>query len=218
MTVNDVITGALRRLGVIASGETPTGAEAADALTAFNAMCADYFDSIRQLTEYRLTQSLTLVNEDLNFVASGVALTITLPQEPREGQRFGVYDGAGSLATYPVTIAPNGRLIGGVSTLVLSTTGTAKQWFYRSDMGWVLIADKALTDDPYLPLHDGLTAMLAMRLADEYGAEPQPATVELARSTRSKLNRRFSRPLCVSVDDGVLSRSIQTARYGLELP
>lgn len=215
-TANDVITDALRRPGTIAPGETPSASEAAQALARLNAMCVDMFDGWTPLTDKRLTASVRLRDEDYNFVATGVAATITLPADPREGQRVGVYDGAGTLATYPVTLNANGKRIENAASVTVSTNGLSRQWFYRADKGWTRIADVAVGDEPIFPFHDGLGAMLAIELAESYGTPVGPVLARAAEKARARLNLRFNRRKPVACDEAVLLLSVPTRPTGLD--
>src|SRR4051812_13382736 len=71
----------------------------------------------------------------LNLTA---AQTVYLDPNPVDGQRFGVLDKSGNLATYPLTVIGNGRTVSNSATTVFNVNGENSEYFYREDLGdWV---------------------------------------------------------------------------------
>ncbi len=77
MTAQELINGALRLIGVIAAGETPSADESADALAAFNAMIQNWNEGIAKA----LAGSYASVIYTFNPLAtySDLSDTISLP-------------------------------------------------------------------------------------------------------------------------------------------
>jgi len=90
-TARTIITAAMRKLGVLASGETPRADEAADALLALNAMLASWS-----------TSSLLVPRINQEVVTAG-ASPITLTSRPMRVLDSTVLDGS---TDYPVAALP----------------------------------------------------------------------------------------------------------------
>lgn len=193
MIVRQLINRALRMLRVIASGETPTADELADALSAYNAM-------ISSMRGHGVGPALRpMIRENGYAVAGGLydeAALIT-PLKPFDGARFGV-SGACTVTT-DLTIEG-----GSVSVPTV--------WFYRADKReWIFEAFAAVEDDPQFPeeFHEGLAALLAVRMP-EYGAELTPQIVGLADECMSNLMQRYRPRINPGCDLGVLRMSRQS--------
>lgn len=193
MTVREIITRALQMLRVIASGETPTADELADGLISYNAM-------ISGLRGHGVGPALRpMASQSGSAVIGGLHTDTTLvaPEDPFDGARFGV-TGACSLSSDDD------------STIANATE--ASVYFYRADQhAWIVEADASdLSDEPQFPasFHDGLAAMLALRLPG-YGAEPSQAAVVLADECDSRLRARYRPRINPGCDSGVLLMSRQ---------
>jgi hypothetical protein len=131
------------------------------------------------------------------YQVGATSITLTLPANPRDGWRFGVADATGTLSTFNTIVAPNGRQIEGASaSLTLSTNDTHRSWFFRGDTGnWVREADFAASDDIYFPddLIRGLSGMLAVALAEEYGREPPAIAIGTAQRGEALFRERYGR-------------------------
>ena len=124
----------------------------------------------------------------------GAAATLYLDPNPRDGARFGVIDNGGNLATYNVTIKPNGRRIETASTLTLNTNSLNREWFYRGDLGnWVRVIDLALDDTSPLPAEfdDMLITLLNVRLNPRHGAKTSEEMVEVLKRMRRQFRARY---------------------------
>lgn len=198
MTVLDIIKAALRINGTIAAGDEPEAGDAQDSLSAYNRMVRSMFGTVigPRVSPKGLTASTTAISGRIYSVGSQT-LTITLPYDPRSGSRVGVADGNAGLATYPVTIARNGRLLeGSASNITLNGNGDARQWFFRGDTAnWERERDLDLTEEPYFPdeLVSRLPWMLAFMLMSEFGAEIRPDVAQMATEGRQHFNRVYGR-------------------------
>lgn len=198
MTVLDIIKAALRINGSLAAGDEPSASEGQDSLAAYNRMVRSMFGTVigPRVSPGYGTINLTGVSGRVYIVGSQT-ITITLPYNPRSGARIGIADGNANLATYPVTVARNGRLLeGAASNITLSTNGTTRTWFFRGDTAnWERERDLDLTDEPYFPdeLQARLPWMLAFMLMSEFGAEIRPDVAQMATEGRQHFNRVYGR-------------------------
>lgn len=177
------VTEALRRLNVLLL--STVGNEAGDGLTEYN-IEGDY-------TDETFTSPWVPDNARLMFNNTS-AKTYLLDPYPQDGQRFAVADVAGNLATYNVTINPNGRRIEDALTLALSTNGLYRQWLYRSDIGnWVRISEVAEDDEmPFgIEFDDYFVTALALRLNPRYGQTITPETNAAYQRAKSQLRSRY---------------------------
>lgn len=173
-TVSQVITRAMRMIGVLADGETPSAGESDDALTVFNFTQRALFGDVIGVKLEPETAATGNVRYGALYEGGASAVTLTCPANPRDGWRFGINDAKGTMNTNNVTVAPNGRKFKGVaaSSTVLNTAALYETYFFRADTGdWVLEADLALSDNVYFPdpLLGSLAAMVAVNLSNEYG-------------------------------------------------
>lgn len=191
MTVREIIRRALQLLRVVSPGETPSADEMADGLIAYNAM-------VSALRGYGVGPALRpMASRSGSAVIGGLHTDATLvaPEDPFDGARFGV-TGACSLST--------------ADDSTITSATEACSLFYRADIHeWIIEADASGLDvEPQLPaeFHDGLAALLALRLPD-YGSEPSQATVMLADGCDSRLRARYRPRINPGCDSGVLLMS-----------
>lgn len=197
-TVSEIITRAMRMNGTLADGETPSASEADDALTVYNQMQRALFGDVIGVKLEPETAATGAVRYGALYEAGAAAVTLTCPANPKDGWRFGIVDAKGTMNTNNVTVAPNGRKFKGVAatSTVLNTASTYETYFFRADTGdWVLEADQTLTDTVYFPgdMLGGLSAMLAVTLASEYGKEATPVTAGLAKMGQDRFRQRYGR-------------------------
>lgn len=118
----------------------------------------------------------TVVNGGL-YIGGTATATLTLPSNPKDGDRFGFTDG-GTFATYNLTINPNGRFFEGVTTnTVISTAGTNRTYVYtQHNATWNREKDWALSDSFILSpeVRKGFTDLLAITLAAQYNQPREP--------------------------------------------
>lgn len=201
-----IVRRALRLIGTLAAGETPSANEQADALESLNAM----LDSWRteSLSVYALRdETLTFTGAASYTVGVGGALNTTWPVKIEAAyQRADDTD-------YPIRLA-SAIVWAGLSAK--STIGYTAEWLYYEPsypLGkiylypaptagalhlttWVPLAVVTASADMALPpgYLDALTYALAVRLSPEYG---RPVTAELAvlaRSAKDNIQRVNFRP------------------------
>src|SRR5271165_4409065 len=89
-----VISRALRLLGSLAGGDTPGANDAADALTAFNAMKRAWFGTLigPRLSAIGLSGTSGQAENGGEYAIPPNTFSLTAPGNPRPGDRFGVVD------------------------------------------------------------------------------------------------------------------------------
>lgn len=117
--------------------------------------------------------------------------TVTLPAAPRDGWRVVV---AYLVAGQTLTLARNGKLIGGAAANVTPATGA--EYLYRADLAdWRSPLVAALSD--VVPWPDehlrGLAAMLALEMQPAVGLPVKMDTRTLAASTERQMVGRYHR-------------------------
>lgn len=124
------------------------------------------------------------------------ATTLLLDPLPQDGQRVAIVDAIDSLSAHSLTISPNGRKIeAATASVVLNTSGTVREWFYRSDTAnWTKVA--TLSDGDPFPFpgdfDDYFTIMLAARLNPRYGRELGDASQHRLTQQSQAINARYS--------------------------
>lgn len=197
-TCRDVTTLALKKLQVIASGETPTAAESADALVALQGLldgwCRD--GMFGRLRDVHVTADYTAREFQRIRVDAGTVTIPTLFPVSQDGDDYGFQPAqpdADQLADDQLP-DPNNRPPRNRSVVVtVDPAGTWATWFYEGDIGeWVEL--QALTLNDTCPLSrvdaDGLASQLALAVADQFGVEPKPWTIAKAARFRSLLSNR----------------------------
>lgn len=199
MTVQEIIDRALRMIRAKPAGRALLAAERDDGLVAYNAMLLGLFGH-QVGGPVRPATLRDGVAEDGGVYAPQAMRT---PASPVNGARFAV-TGACTVT------ASTGSTIEGAASV--AATGP-RSWFYRADTGnWVREAAQALTDQCLFPddFHDGVAAMLALHVADEYDAQPSDTTVGHARQTARRLRASFRARRPVRADEAVNQLSRQT--------
>lgn len=130
------------------------------------------------------------------------ATTIYFPFEPSDGARMALVNVGDGYDVSPITLDANGRLIEGARTLTFNTaTVTPIMWFYRADIGtWKRIADLALDDSLPFPedYNDFFVAMLASRMAPNYGKVPNQITGSIAGDGLNKFRQQYAQTVDVA--------------------
>lgn len=202
--VSAIIKSAYRESNLVTIGATPTANETAEALSRLNTLVSSVFGNevgghLKALnhggTYSDASCMATYIPVDSRVMANLTgAVTLKLHPTPYDGQRVGVTDILANFATYNLTLDGNGRKIEGVTSLALSTNGTAKVWMYRGDTGnWVLLSTLIETDQmPFPPEYDDFfITTLAMRLAPRNSGVTSGETVEALKRARSQLRARY---------------------------
>mgnify|MGYP006908235510 CR=1 FL=1 len=225
-TCLDIVTRALVKCRVLGAGRTPKAQDAADGLSALQELVdhlSGYGAAHPWLDEYE-DGAVTVTRDQpgyrLHAKTSVAAFTITLPECPRDGARFGVIDADATFNTKNLTIDSDGVLFdatltnageptgGSRSTTVLSTQNLRRSWMYRADLGaWIRISDLTLAGAfPYPAEFDrSWRYMLAVELASDYGVELERPDYITAQHGFSRLAARYVEPLPVAIDGMLLN-------------
>lgn len=198
---SDVIAQAMIHLGELAAGGTPSSTDAADGLTALNAMQRAMFGTV---IGTRLSAQATSGNAgqaenggEYAVNSSSAPFTLTAPLNPRAGSRFGVVDAALSFGRYACSINPNGRQINGeAQNLILVANGGGGRWWYRPDTAnWIPEGDWSSSTP--IPFPDSLIAylpfMLAVIVSAQFGADIPQGVAASAIEGRSAFARAYAR-------------------------
>lgn len=150
---------------------------------------------------------------------SAAAQTIYLPPEPDDGARIGIVDPANRLATYNITLNGNGRPIEDAATLVLSTSGLTRLWFYRADLGkWVRLSELTGAVDEEFPFpqefDDFFITKLAARLNPRYGRSLAEDSAAALVDTLRRIRSRYRQRQIIPADIGVLALTRGTRPLG----
>jgi hypothetical protein len=198
MTPLDVLKRAMRLLGQLESGGTPTTDEQTDGLAAlngiFSAMWGNWIGP--RLVPATYSAAATLYNGRRAECALTAATALTLPANPSDGARVGVTDVGNNFATFNLSVNRNGRLLeGGSSTLVLNTNGTSRSWFFRQDTGdWVREKALLIGDTIFFPdeICEHLPFLLAVRIVPEFSGDALPdAVVSGAALAEAAIKARY---------------------------
>jgi hypothetical protein len=219
--LSSIIADAYRESNLIPIGKDPTTAQVTEGLRLLNALFSAVFgdEAGEALIDWPLgnsgsqtpdtsltTQQRQHPNINRRLLATNeAAITVYLSPRPQDGSRMGIADPLGTLATYPVTINANGRMIEDVASLTINTVGLTREWFYRADLGeWVRITSKASTDEMPFPsdFDNFFIVYLALRLNPRYGRVIDAQSQMIFQSERKKFVARYlqSQPLEV-LDD-----------------
>lgn len=196
-TVRETLIGAIRMTGARGLEDTPSAAETAMALEAFQSL-------LNQLPRVALTDVLISANytageNERVFNTSGGAVTITLPQTVTDS------------ITGETRAPRNG-------SVVEIADATPERHIYISELGsWQEYSNLAETDpQPFGSEHEqGLRAMLAVRVAaDLQVPKLSDWVVEAAVVGRRTIRQRFKQPVTITTDPLLLSA---TQRVGTTL-
>lgn len=219
MTGRDLVSAALRKLGVLASGETPSASEATDGLSEFNRMIDSW--STEKLLVYAVTAEapLTLVPGQATYTM-GVAGDIT--SRPVRIDRALIRDGQTDYpvrilsldeyariqnkslqSTYPYGLYDDGGYPQRTITLY-PVPNAAKSLILFTDR--VLTGLATLDTSVSFPpgYEDACVCNLAVRLSVEYGKAVSEVLAQQAVGSKADIKRANLKPAYLRCDDGVL--------------
>lgn len=206
-TAQTIIDRALRLIGAIASGESPTATEGADGLTALNAMLDSWRNE--KLTTYAISDlSLTMTGAASYTVGPSGDVNTTRPLKVESAyQTLNGID-------YPVEViekdewdsipdkTTTGDLVESVHYSPTVTTGTL--YAYPRASGTLHInvrtpLDQFATVGTTVTLPPGyeraLSFNLAIEIAPEYERQPSAAIIQMAKESKAAIKRTNSRPI-----------------------
>lgn len=219
-TAQTIIDRALRLIGAVASGESPTTAESNDGLTALNAMISSW--QTEKLNVYAFVDTeFTLVAADSSYTVGPSGNFALTPRPPKIEQ---VYVRASNI-DYPVELVDYEKwnsIPDKTSTSDLPiyayyeptlTTGTLQLWPVPTTahslhiVTWTSLAElAALSTTITLPqgYERALAYNLAIEVAPEYEKEPSDSVVGIARESKAAIKRANIRPMLAYTELGSL--------------
>lgn len=207
---SDIIRNAMIELEVLEAGGNPTASETTDCQFRLQAIVDRLFGhgTGSHLADLAVNATANVFADQRVLLSTAVAMTLTFPAAPLNGQRIQVLDVISCFPTYTVTLNGNGRLIEGLTTKAITAGAT---WLYTAASGnWQKIAT-LLTTDPLLFNEDEFfTLELAKRIAPMFGAKlTQEAQIALIEAT-NRIKARFRSTAVIPCDDAVRYLSRQS--------
>jgi hypothetical protein len=195
----------MRKIGALASGQTPSAPEAADALEALRNMYEAFvseglFGRQAEVWVPDGTGDFT-ANENRSYTVEDLAsVTITLPTFVDDSwwmwqPPYGWYPSAG-MSTDPCA-GKRPPLDGNVIRMADLTTTERRLFVYDGATArWTSLLDLELTDEAPLSTRygAGLQAMLGVQMSGEYGVQVPPSTAIEAARCRSAMSHRLDGP------------------------
>ena len=220
-TVREIITQSLEEIAVARNDRTIRSRDGTMALERLNVLVPAIFgQGVGEQLSGTAPTSAETVLPNTRAIVSGqtAAFTLTLPLNPQDGARFSLVDGGAAFATYPVTVARNGRLLeGSAANLTANTNGYNRTWFFRADLAdWKRITTLAMADEfPFPPeFDDAFVIGLALRLTPRYRATMSNESAIAMQRAMNGLRARYRQTVNTSCDLGVLNLSTQTYDNG----
>lgn len=211
--VSTIITSAYRETNLVPLVGTPTALEAAEGLARLNSIIRSVIgnEAGNDLRDLHIDGDFSQVSQCSSSIPDDVRLILNLESTrtlqadptPVDGQRLAVIDVLGNLATYPLTIDGNGRLIEGAATVTLNTNSEARQWMYRADIGnWVKITTLVESDSLPFPedFDDYFITALALRLAPRHSTKLGDESLAAHKRSRGQLRARYNKPRTIRSD------------------
>lgn len=224
--ISTIISDAFREGNLTAVNTSPTSAEETEALRLLNRIISSMFGSevgedfvdvnlgkgnidtskpvppfLDDYPDYTVPVNSRLI---LNLTA---ATEVTLPSSPMNGAQFAVSDASNNLATYNLTVNGNGRMVEGATSLVLSTNGLDRSWFYRGDLAdWKRLSDLLTSDESPFPskYDDLLVIALALRINPRNGISLDPQSMTRYSKLRSQFLSEYRQQRQEGVDPALL--------------
>lgn len=196
-TARDIITRALKRIGVVSSGGEVPAEYASDALTALNGMMHSWKGN----------------GIDILHTTYTLASTVNFFVPPAEGvcEYYGtpLYQGTWNASTNTPTLATGtgteGHVykvsVAGSTTLDDVTSWSAGDWLVYDGEAWFKGQSSEI-------LEDALSAMLAVRISPDYGDTPDPVLMAAADDGRKMLMA-----MCLRVPPASFETSLVGSMY-----
>lgn len=227
MTPRDLITGSLRLIGVVASGETPPASELTDGMSALNDMLDSW--SVEGLIVYKTTrESFALVAnqaqytmgtsgtpdfssarpvdiEDAAIELTTSSPTVEVPMDILNDHQWAAEKIKGTTSTIPTKLHPQGTY----------PNETFDIWpVPQTNYNLILYTKKPLTTFTSLSTaisvppgyQRAMRYNLAIELAPEYGKEPSQTVLDIADKSRRWVKRQNSKPRYLEMDAGAGGR------------
>ena len=224
MTVRDLIKSSMRKIGAIATGETPSAEEIQDGISALNMMLDSW--SIEGLIVP------AMVREEFSISASQSSRTIGVggnfnTARPVRINAAATMDASGNETPVEVLTADQWAAVSNKDTTSSTPTkiyfedgnptGTINFWPVPSgSVTLVLYSEKRLTtftsastDLAFLPgYEEALSFNLAIRLAPDFGQPVSGEVATIANEAKASIKRKNVQPEFIGCDSALLSRGV----------
>lgn len=232
-TGTTLINRALRSIGAIASGASPSSSETADALAVLNSLLESWRNN-KLFVYAMLDSSLTMVSTQSSYtIGSGGDLNITRPVKIDDAYMTisSVDTPVRLIESYEWDAIPNKTITSPLVELayynptMTSSRGTLKVYPVPSAtnvlhlLSWVVLDSLSAAGDTVTlpPGYDRMiSSNLAIELAPEYSVEPSAALIKTARDSMAEVKRTNVRPILSSSELARLMPNRSTSRilYG----
>jgi hypothetical protein len=225
MTARDLIAGSMRLIGVLATGETPSAAEQADALSALNDMLQSWSTENLFIPNV-VRESFSLVaGQQAYTMGTGGNFSTTRPvdidqafiQDPGSNpiselpvrilteSEWAAIQVKGTQSTYPTQLYPEGTYP--LETLNLwpvpSQTCTLVLYTKKLLTGTLVAGDTLSLPPGY---SRALRYALALEIAPEYGRTPSDLIVATAAKAVENIKSKNIKPHYLAVDEALVSK------------
>lgn len=196
MTTNlDIIKRAMKKLHVLAAGTNPSSAQAADGLEALQSLYVELIGqgSLGRLNDVIATSAYTAREYDRIQAAHGIVVTLPTTITPNMCSPGGDLPYDYGFRAWDPTVAGNTRPPRDRAPVVVVQDNVAVYSVFRaSTNAWVTINGLTLTSTfPFSDtLEDGIAALLAERIADNFDTVAGPSTQQAARTCRWMLSAK----------------------------
>lgn len=204
MNCREVANGALRKIGVLAAGREARSADLNDTFKALKGLYRQLVTNgaFGRLDDVIPVADFTAFENQRIFRNTEDVVSITLPETVRNPDFWGAYWIFGRYPYEPVPPATNAVNLDvrtprdcAVVTIIDKFSGLVSDFIYDGQQkSWTGIYALTLDDEAPLSFRDpqGLQALLAAQISDEYGRELGGATQRMAGNFQSALTNRFS--------------------------
>lgn len=229
-TAADIIRRAMKQLGVLAAGETPSAEDQADALIELNLMLSSWANERLLVFGTRRNTYTMVPNLSPHTIGATGTFATTRPLR---------IDGAGVIMVGNDTELPISMLTDAEYRLVMQkglpstfpmemwvewTYPNANLWFWPVPTTaamlvlytWSQIASFAASDVVSLPsgYEDAMGNALAVRLAPSYGTEPSPTLIQNMLESVAAIKRTNAPDVVSEIDPGLLGRRVFNVHTG----
>lgn len=219
-TAQTIVDRALRLIGAIASGDSPTAAESADALIALNAMISSW--QTERLMVYALVDTAFTMSASDNSYTVGPAGNFALTPRPQKLENVFVRNAS---IDYPVELVESDKWFSIPDKTSESdipiyayydttlATGTLLLWpvpnaaYSLHIVTWMTVLElAALATTITLPqgYERALAYNLAIEIAPEYEKEPANSVIAVAAESKAAIKRANQRPMLAQTELGYL--------------
>lgn len=199
-----ICNGALRKIGVLAAGREARPVDLNDTFDALKGLYAQLITNgaFGRLADVIPVDDYTASENERIFRNSEDVVSITLPETLLNWEYWGAWWIFGRYPYEPVPPATNAVNLDvrtprdcAVISIIDKFSGLVSDFIYDGQLkSWIGISALTLDDEAPLSQRDpqGLQALLAAQISDEYGREVGGATQRLAGNFQSALTNRFS--------------------------